>query len=655
MGFICFLGASLFLAAMLQPYCAGKDRQVLKSEQLALTVLLGLAILVSTNWVLACFKLLTGPSLWISMGVYSLVGGVLCLVRRPAISQRDSQGLTFLEFLAFALLGLSVLYVAVRGSVIWVGEYDALTYHFPKAVEIIRAHTIPYIPSGDFRVAYFPWNYELLLADGLLLTPGDGLSYLMSLLPAFGFAAYAHAIFRRAWPHASRFDALVGTLLVCATPIFVLQAGDYKNDLLFAFFLLSFFYWMSLWCQSSRRREFALALLSLGLCFGTKATALFVLPVCFVILWRFRSRFSLKALGGLRGTALMAVGVVIAFFLVGGGWPLLNKLWCGHFLGDFARVGGMSGYEANAVPRYTGFANLWKFPLLAILRPFSSNLEGVWVFWKHQYWWWPAYHPIYGHFGWLCSVMLLLAPLGVFLHLKSKDDVRSGFRVAISVSMLAFVLLSLPQKYRVDGMFCGFPRSLLCLPVLVALWTLVPLLGWLRDHGKIVFCTLIGLGVMAYFSAQSAIYLKNDVTKPFDMVQGILSGSVVRPTDDMANALDQAAGPTDTIAFDSGFGGMVYPLYGAQLTRPVIFLRPSAGPVSIPPQAKWVVIDRAWNVGWSHPGVSDTGQFWLPIKRAPTAEDMALFTQLSKDPDFALVWVNPLGDQAIFQRRGGHS
>jgi hypothetical protein len=119
----------------------------------------------------------------------------------------------------------------------------------------------------------------------------------------------------------------------------------------------------------------------------------------------------------------------------------------------------------------------------------------------------------------------------------------------------------------------------------------------------------------------------------------------------MAFGLDRVAGPADAIAFDSGFGGMVYPLYGAKYTRPLCYLWPAAGIVAIPPETQWVVIDRSWNVGWSHPGVTHTGDFWLPFKRAVSPEDLALYNQMVRDPAFVLVYNNTVSNQFVFQRQ----
>jgi hypothetical protein len=368
--------------------------------------------------------------------------------------------------------------------------------------------------------------------------------------------------------------------------------------------------------------------------------------VLVVLAWRHRSTLAPRNLR--EGLTYLGVFAVLAV-LAGASWPLLNKLWCGHFLGDTARVGGMDGYLANAVPRYNGFGNLWKFPFLALIRPFSRNPLAVWSFWEHRYLWWPSLHPIYGHFGWLCSAILCVLPVGVLAHRKAPEGAR--YRILLTASVLAFFLLSLPQRYRVDGMFCGFPRYLLCLPAIVGLWTVVPAAAHLRDQGRKHVLALVGVALAAYFLGQSWIYLLHDTSKPVEFVLEVAANPDARPDGGASFVLDRLAGPKDAIALDSGFGGMAYPLYGRNLTRPVYYLGTDPSRARIPDAVRWVVIDRAWNVGWSHPGVTTTADFFKPFGRAPTEEDAILFLRLSKDPAFKLAYLDKETDQAIFVRR----
>lgn len=334
MGFICFLIAALVLALAIQPWVLDED---LSAGKAGLVMLLWFGILVGTNWGLAVPRLITAGALWACSACYALVGGgILYFRHRRNPRQRRPMELSPMVFLILLVFGVCAIYVAVRGTLVTVQEFDSLTYHFPKAVEIMRARSIPAITSGDFRVTYFPWNYELLLADSLLLCPGDGLSFLLSILPTFGFCAYAFAILQRAWPGASRVDALLGVVFVGATPTLILQAGAYKNDVLFSFFLLATLYWGTCWCQSGKTRELVLAILGFALGFGTKATALFLVPVVALAVWKYRARFSIRSVGGPSSWLLAASALAALGYLAGVCWPIFNKIHGGHWLGDLA-------------------------------------------------------------------------------------------------------------------------------------------------------------------------------------------------------------------------------------------------------------------------------------------------------------------------------
>lgn len=647
MGFLGLLAATAFLAVEVTRRYGGEKTPAY--ERVALAFLLGGSFLIGTNWVLALTGLLCAGALWVCSGVFLAAGlGFRFLNTGGQLRwARPSLPVDPLKRAVIALLSLVVAYVFIRGMVLNVWEFDALSYHFPKAVELLRGHGIHFIPSNDFRIPYFPWNYEFLLADGLALTPGDGLTHLIEMLSAFGFGAYTYAIFCKAWPDSHSDTPLLGVMLACAMPILILQLGAYKNDILFAMFLLSTIYWSCLWVIQGGGRELAFAFLSLSLAFGTKATALFMLPAAGLALVLGRRHL----VGVERRAILKAIAFVIpTLLLTGAAWPLFNKVWCGHLLGMTAVVGGVDGFQSDAVPHYSALSYLWKFPVLVFWKPFSKMPDGVWAFWEHRYLWWPDYQILYSHFGWLCTILLSVIPFGWKRH-RSVDGTGRAFRIAVTVAILAYSFLVLPQRYRVDGFFCAFARSLLCVPVLVVLWSALPLIEWLRSKGKNTLVTIASVGILAYFSGQAFVYLKNDQSKSFNEFTGaLLSGKSYR-----ANALvafmDHNAGPEDSIAYDSGFGGFFYPLYGPGLKRPLHFLQVRTTPVFIPPDAKWVVIDRSWNSDWSHPGVLSTGDFWKPWVSAPSAEDLIVVNQMLKDPRFVLVFANPGSAQAVFLRR----
>jgi len=640
MPYVVFLALVMLPALGLVRRLGGED----PAERVALALLVGFSFLIGGNWLLAIAGLLMGGALWVGAALSGLAGAVLLWRTRAAAGGRLRVDRRVAAILALPMM--AALYVIFRGSVVPAMEFDALTYHFPRAVEILRAHTIPVIPSGDFRVAYFPWNYELLLADSFILVRGDAQGYWIGLLATAGIVACAGTAFRQAWPRATKTDLALGMVLVASCPILLLHAGANKNDALFGFFLLSALHWTARWAREGGRQAWFLALLSLVLGFGTKSTALFLLPVMGIAAWRFRAKWPFGT-PGIRGAALGLAGLATLLVLSGSAWPLLNLARCGHPLGETAMVGGVSGFESNAVPNYLGFSNFWKFPLLVLLRPFSSNSLGVWVFWEGAYWYWPSFNSIYGHFGWLCSALVLLVPLGLRQHRTE----AGGYRLVWTWLTLGYILFTLPQGYRVDGMFATFPRYLLCIPVLVALWTVLPALQWMRDRDWSVARWATGLGLAAYFLVQAAYYLTKDVSKSLDLVVRSLELPGQRPNLNIESVVDQLAGPDDPVAFDSGYGGFVYPLYGAGLTRPLVFLPRRPGPIPIPPGVKWVVIDRSWNVGWSHPGATTMAEFMAPLKRGEVHEDLTLVEQMKRDPEFAEVVVPNRFNQWAFVAR----
>jgi hypothetical protein len=118
-----------------------------------------------------------------------------------------------------------------------------------------------------------------------------------------------------------------------------------------------------------------------------------------------------------------------------------------------------------------------------------------------------------------------------------------------------------------------------------------------------------------------------------------------------ASVADKIAGPRDTIAIDGGFDTWSYPAYGEHWTRPIIYLDATATPDSIAHTAKWVVIDRSWNVRWTNKGFATLGkfgEFYGKGKLQP--EDVRLFDLLRRDQRFRLVFRDAQNNQAVFAR-----
>jgi hypothetical protein len=651
MGLIFFLFSTLVLAAGLFPWILPKNSNEDWGERCASVLLLWVAILLSINWILVCFRALGAKEL-IGCSFVAAIAGTGLLIgrwRKEKLSFHIPPSNSMMVVFGFMLGGV-LIYVLMRSFVLGavIEEFDALSYHFPKAVEIIRAHTIPQIRSGDFRIEFFPWNYELLLADALLLTPGDGMSYWIPLVAYLGFLAFVYSILRRSWPSLNRQDVLAGLLLVAATPILILHITANKNDLLALFFQMAFLYWFTRWSVDGNPRSLSFALAGFVMMLGTKVSALFLVPALLFIFWRRRELWVRGLSVKSRKLFLSLAGGVLLFLILGGGALILNCRWTGNPLGDCSRAGGISSYEANVAPQYRIDGISWRFPVMLFWKPFSLDEMGVWAFDQGRYWFWPSYRLIYGHFGWLCSVLLLLIPFAVYLSREEKYG--SQFRKYATIGILGFVFFCLPQKYRVDGLFCAWPRYLLCIPVLIALWTVPPILDWLRRKKRHLTYLAASWAIVLYFAAEHYTCFKNDEVRSFGRFANSLFDTRESYRDSVSEVLNRIAGPQDTVAFDGGYGALYYSAYGNQLERPLCFLQPNPRKVAIPEKVQWVLIDRSWNSGWSHPGVTTTADFGLPINPKPSAEDRMVMEQLLRDPEWKLVYWKSENSQAIFRR-----
>jgi hypothetical protein len=226
----------------------------------------------------------------------------------------------------------------------------------------------------------------------------------------------------------------------------------------------------------------------------------------------------------------------------------------------------------------------------------------------------------------------------------------------LTLAALVCSVLLIPLGYRTLGFFMGFGRYLLFLPVLIGLWTLCPIMKWLdaRFGWWANGCVLVALSAtLAYYAYDNG---RHDRFAPLPFVRwaaahpgnralcftNVRAGSVV----------DSLAGPHDVIAFDGGVtDSWIYPAFGEHLSRKVVLLSDHATPVTIPPEATWVVIDRAWSIIWERADFYDMGQFWRCINRgAPLPMDLRVGRTLASDPGWRLVYYHPGLNQAVFQR-----
>ena len=157
------------------------------------------------------------------------------------------------------------------------------------------------------------------------------------------------------------------------------------------------------------------------------------------------------------------------------------------------------------------------------------------------------------------------------------------------------------------------------------------------------------------FAAYAIDVGRHDVFAPWPYVQWVREhpGTRVVPFDPYraAEVVDRRAGPEDRIAMDAAFGSWIHPAFGANLSRPVDFIPAGGGAPAIPDDARWVVIDRAWNMIWQHPDFHDLSQARDFLVRGTVgATDERVMNHLRGDSRFKLIFYDPKTYQVVFQR-----
>lgn len=616
----------------------GADEAPRAFERAASSIVAGVALWIAANWILAITHLLTFTSLAIVAGVFA-AAAIATLWRHRA---------TFhLRGVSFAVLpvALWIVFILWRGAIVPPLSHDALAYHLPKAVMIMQTHGYETFRVADQRIVTLPANYELLLADVLILSGTDRLTEWLGTIAYIAMLLLTGAFAERWW-RADRSAISAAILAVAATPLFLLHSGADKNDLMTAFFCGATLLWGARWCARGGRMPLLLAITSAALAIGTKPNGAAV-AVClapFVLVRVVRSRRSTT----FRDIGIPIIGGVLAFLLLGGASYIFAAS------SHVSPIGVQLGRSGAESVTYGDWQNLWQVPYLALAEPFSRNDFGVWVPWRHEWWFWPRYEIYFSSAGPLFTVLVLLLPIAI-VRLRRRDDATERNVASMSAALASIIVL--PAAMRPLGFFAGaFIRYCAFVIPLVICWTVVPAYLYLgAERRRLAVIATAGLAL--FFAVEAADNAVNDNFAPLDYVLWTReqpgSRTVYFDKHRAASIVDSIAGPKDTIAIDGAFGTWVYPAYGSQLTRNVVYLTPQSTPDSIPLRARWVVVDRTWNVTWSNPRFTDMGKFWQYIGHgSPSADDVRLLNLLLHDARFRLIYYEPRTNQAVFWRVG---
>jgi len=301
------------------------------AELLVATYLIGWAWLVLLAFGLSAFSLVTRGSLLAGALLLLLAsGGVWVLRGRPTGPRRPSAAalravLRDPLVLAMAVIGaIAVSYTTVLAVGVAPNDWDALTYHLPRAAFWKQEHAVGLVAhANDPRLDVNPPIGEIGALFVLTLSESDRFVNVLQLFALLASSTAVYATARRLGLDAR--GAAFGGLAFLLLPLPLLQASSALTDLLVASFLVA----ATCFVLSASLSSLALGGLALGLAVGTKFTGPIAVPVigAIALLGPARKRVVWLAVAGLGGV------------LLGSFWYFVNLAETGALEGNLGQSG----------------------------------------------------------------------------------------------------------------------------------------------------------------------------------------------------------------------------------------------------------------------------------------------------------------------------
>ncbi len=618
-------------------------------ERACYTGLIALVSWLATLWLTAIVHVMTAPVL---LGRTFIVATVALLLwwRRtrgvthaPAGSVPPATAATIL-LVAIPLVLWSV-FILWRGVIIPPVSHDALAHHLPKAVLFSRAAGYEHLSFLDARIRNIPANYELMLAEVILIERSDDITEWLSLLSYLLLLVASAALCERWWrtpPAASG----VAAMFVASVPVALLHSGAHKNDLMTAALLVGALVLAGRWVATGEVQTATAMVVVFAAAVGTKPQAAAVALCAAPLLFR---GFRLKTM------VRLALAGAIAFLLLGG------FVYVSNAVNESVLIGIAGTHDEQTVVAYGDWINLWQAPYVLLAAPFVGTRYQLPVPWSETPWFWRKYEIFFSHLGIPFALCALAMPVVIIRWSRGRSrplPMGAGGRdrpplhderVAVTAAAAAALLLMLPVDFRPHGMFAiSLPRYALFVVPIVFGWTVGPLL---RGRWTLPLAVIAAVSFGAY-AVDNAV---NDTFAPMEYVRWAAKNRGTRvvafDANRAASLVDRRAGPQDAVAIDAGYGTWIHPAFGRELTRPVHFIPPGVGPVEIPESVRWVAIDRSYASIWEHPDFKDLSQARRFLVRGkPGPEEMRVLDALQKDRRFELVVYNRVTNQAVFRR-----
>jgi len=616
-----------------------------REERITSSATVSMAIALALTWALAIAGEL--KFWWLLGTAAALLIAALLLPRRsaPAEEARPEErnderngmlnatiiGAVFVPMLAWTA------FLLWRGYVTPPLSHDALVYHLPRAAMFTKTAHFQDFHFPDDRVDALPANYELLLADILILGYDDTVTEWLSTIQFILFLIAAAALAKRWWGGGRHL--YVVTLILCTAPVLLLQGAAIKNDLMVALFAVVALLFTGRWLTSRELPAAVLAIVALIAGIGTKPTGAMIALCLAPLLVIGAVRAMREKRFGRREIAVIAIVALAAVALLGGF----------YYLHVMFRGNDRTAQQATTFVVQSGYGEwsyLWQVPIVMWLAPFSNDPFSAPVPWSGQTWWWPRWDVHDSNFGALLSLLVLALPWVMW---KWRGDRE---RTAIVIAAFAAIIVALPRRVAIYGAVSGYPRYFLFLAVVIVCAVVPPLYQLVeRSRRAVVMQVLVIASCAALFVNTARDVAFQDSYTPLARVliaaahPGHRGVPIYRPRG--GTVLDAIAGPADSVDMYCGWDAWTYPAMGRTLQRDLHFI---GGVSEIRPQVQWVVVDGKRN--WGDPNFADIADWRRYMGHAkPRPADLAVIQALRRDPRFEPVYVDMSSVEALFRRR----
>lgn len=253
-------------------------------------------------------------------------------------------------------------------------NYDSLTYHMARVAHWIQNQSVENYSTHILRQLIYQPLAEWFILHLQILSGTDLLANSVQLFFFVGSINVVTLLAKELGGSTKQqmFSALIAALI----PMAIIQSNTTQNDIVVAFFVLSFIYFTLIQIRSFSIKLLVFAGIALGLAWLTKGTAyLFTLPFCiwyiFLVFKKGKKSFKQLLMVGLQ----MSIVPIIAI-IINSGFYYRNYQLTGAILGHANK--GLAN-ESHEIPQliFVGIKNtLNHMPMMGRIKILVTNIAG---------------------------------------------------------------------------------------------------------------------------------------------------------------------------------------------------------------------------------------------------------------------------------------